>query len=163
MCTLVCQTASWIFSLVCLCIQWFSGHQCVLFELLWHACAWQFLTCVMSCADTEMERKDKGLIGSYKVTVKLQESMLTAFGPDVMYLPRLKSTHCMSQWRPFFANIIQIHEINGLTLRTKHSFAFIRDTLILKLPSHGRQFFNKTISEFWCNNVMGFTAHLLFI
>lgn len=28
--------------------------------------------------DTEMERKDMGLTGSYKVTVKLMESMLTA-------------------------------------------------------------------------------------
>lgn len=54
-----------------------SGHECVLFELFWHGCAWQFLTCVMSYVDTEMERKDTGLIGSSKVTAKLQESILT--------------------------------------------------------------------------------------
>lgn len=32
----------------------------------------------MSYVDTEMERQDMGLTGLYKVTVKLQETMLTA-------------------------------------------------------------------------------------
>lgn len=76
MCTPVCQTASWMFS--ALVHTMISGHKCVLFALHWHGCAWQFLTCVMSYADTETERKDTRLIGSYKVNVKLQESTLTA-------------------------------------------------------------------------------------
>ena len=34
-----------------------SGHGCVSFQLLWHGCAWQFLTCVVSYVDTETERR----------------------------------------------------------------------------------------------------------
>lgn len=64
----------------CLCIQWFQGTSVFYFSLLWHGCAWQFLTCVMSCADTETERRDKGPFGSHKVTAKLQESMSMALG-----------------------------------------------------------------------------------
>lgn len=48
----------------------------------------------MSYVDTEMEREDTGLIGSYKITVKLQEIHVDSFGPGIMYLPRPQSTHC---------------------------------------------------------------------
>lgn len=70
------------FYAVCVSVSWcllehtmIPGHKCVLFALPWLGCAWQFLTCVMSGADTE----SMGPIGSRKVAVKLQESMLTAF------------------------------------------------------------------------------------
>lgn len=68
------------FLLFSLCIQWFQGTSAFYFSLLWHGRAWQFLTCVRSRADTEMERRDKGPTGSRKVTAKLQESMSMALG-----------------------------------------------------------------------------------
>lgn len=74
------------FYVVCVCVclntQWFQGTNVVLFAFL--GCAWQFLTCVMSYVDTEIDRVWEWLVHTGTL---LQESMLTAF----------VLTPCMSQ------------------------------------------------------------------
>lgn len=58
----------------------------------------------MSYVDTMMERKNMGLIGSYKVTVELRESMITA----------LVLTSCISQG-------FRAHTAHTLCLSGTHS------------------------------------------
>lgn len=86
------------FYAVCVSVSWcllehtmIPGHKFVLFALLWLGCAWQFLTCVMTCADTETEY---GTDWFTQGRCEAPGIHVDSFCPDIMYLPMLQSSHC---------------------------------------------------------------------